>query len=40
MSLSGEHSVVESFKFNGKNIGTVHVSGLGESLVGILICQE
>ena len=35
MSLSVQHSVVESFSFNGKNIRVVHVPGLGECLVGI-----
>ena len=35
MSLSVQHSVVESFSFNGKNIRAVHVPGLGECLVGI-----
>ena len=35
MSLSVQHSDVESFSFNGKNIRVVHVPGLGECLVGI-----
>ena len=35
MSLSVQRSVVEPFKFNGKNIRAVHVPGLGECLVGI-----
>ena len=35
MSLSVQHSVVESFSFNGKNIRAVHVPGLGECPVGI-----
>ena len=40
MSLSVQHSVVGSFKFNVKNIRAVDVPGLGESLVGILMCQK
>ena len=35
MSLSAQLPVVESFKFNSKNIRTVHVPGLGKCLVGI-----
>ena len=35
MSLSAQRSIVESFKFKGKNIGTVHVPGLGKCPVGI-----
>ena len=35
MSFSVQHSVVESFSFNGKNIRDAHVPGLGECLVGI-----
>ena len=35
MSLSVQRSVVESFSFNGKNIRSVNVPGLGECLVGI-----
>ena len=35
MSLSVQRSVVESFKFNGKNIRTVRVSDLGKCPVGI-----
>ena len=35
MSLSVQHSAVESFSFRGKNVRSVHVPGLGECLVGI-----
>ena len=35
MILSVQRSVVESFKFNCKNIRAVHVPGLEECLVGI-----
>ena len=35
MSLLVKCSVVESFKFNGEKIRTVHVPGLGRYLVGI-----
>ena len=35
MSLSVQHSDVESFSFNGKNIRVVHVPGLGDCLVVI-----
>ena len=35
MSLLVQCSVVESFKFNGEKIRTVHVPGLGRYLVGI-----
>ena len=36
MSLSVQRSVLESFRFNGKNIRAVHVPELGEWLVGIV----
>ena len=35
MSLSVQSSVVESFKFNGKNIRVVHIKHVGQCLVGI-----
>ena len=35
MSLSVQHSVVESFSFRGKNVRSVHVPDLGKCLVGI-----
>ena len=35
MSLSIQCSAVESFKFNGKDIRTVHAPGLGKCPVGI-----
>ena len=35
MNLLVQCSVVESFKFNGEKIRTVHVPGLGRYLVGI-----
>ena len=35
MSLSVQHSVVESFSFRGKNVRFMHVPDLGECLVGI-----
>ena len=35
VGLSVQCSVVESFKFNGKNIRTVHVLGLRKCPVGI-----
>ena len=35
MSLSVQHSAVESFSFRGKNVRSVHVPGMGECLVGI-----
>ena len=40
MSLSVQHSVVESLSFNGKNIRAVHVPSLGECLVGIDVSRE
>ena len=33
MSLSVQRSVVESFSFNGKNVRSVHVPDVGQSLV-------
>ena len=35
MSLSVQHSVVESFSFRGKNVRFVHVPDLGKCFVGI-----
>ena len=35
MSLSVQHSVVESFKFNDKNIRVVHIKNVGQCFVGI-----
>ena len=35
MSLSVQRSVVESFKFNNKNIRAVHIPDMGGCLVGI-----
>ena len=35
MSLSVQRSVVESFKFDGKNIMVVHIKHVGQCLVGI-----
>ena len=35
MSLLVQRSVVQPFKFNGKNIRAVHAPGLGRCLVGI-----
>ena len=35
MSLSVECSVVESFRFNGKNIRVVHIKNVGQCFVGI-----
>ena len=35
MSLSVQRSVVESFKFNDKNIRVVHIKNVGQCFVGI-----
>ena len=35
MSLSVQHSVVESFKFNDKNIRVIHIKNVGLCFVGI-----
>ena len=35
MSLSVQRSVVESFKFNDKNIKVVHIKNVGQCFVGI-----
>ena len=40
ISLSVQRLVLESFRFNGKNIGTVYVPGLGEYLIGIDVSRE
>ena len=33
MSLSVQRSVVESFKFNGKNIRAFYIRGVGQCLI-------
>ena len=35
MSLSAQCLVIESFKFNGKNIIVVYIKGLGQCFLGI-----
>ena len=35
MSLSAQRSLVESFKFNDKNIRVVHIKNVGQCFVGI-----
>ena len=35
MSLSAQHSTVESFSFRGKNVQYMHVPGMRECIVGI-----
>ena len=35
MSLLAQRSVVESFKFNDKNIRVVHIKNVGQCFVGI-----
>ena len=35
MSLLVQRPAVESFKFNGKNIGVVHIKNVGQCFVGI-----
>ena len=35
MSLSGQCSIVESFKFNGKNIRVINIMNVGQCFVGI-----
>ena len=39
MSLSVQHSVVESFKFNGKNIRVIHIKNVGQCFVGIDVSE-
>ena len=39
MSLSFQRSVVESFKFNGKNIRVVHIKNVGQCFVDINVSK-
>ena len=39
MSLSVQRSVVESFKFNDKNIRVVHIKNVGQGFVGINVSK-
>ena len=38
MSLSVQHSVVESFKFSSKNIRAVYIKDVGQCLISLDVC--